>query len=883
MQLLERDASLAALAGYAADAARGVGRLVLVAGEAGVGKSALVERFEEQLPAARWSWGACDGLFTPRPLGPLFDVADRLGGPLLRLCQAGAGREELFRELLREIGDPGVVDAIVLEDIHWADEATLDLLRFLGRRLRDAAVLGIVTYRNDGLAPDHPLRVVLGDLASQRSTRRIDLGPLTPGAIRTLAGGTELEASELHRLTGGNPFYVTEVLRAGVGTVPASARDAVLARVARLDNAAREALEAAALTGTRVELRLLAAMTHCPPPVVDRLLACGLVVADGEALAFRHELARLAVAGGVPAHRVRAVHAGVLAALAELGHRDDARMAFHAEAAGDAAAVLRHAPAAARQAARLASHREATAQFERALRFAAGADGTTLAELNEELADELALLDRWAEAARACEHALAHWRAIGDRRREGAALRRISRAKWNLCRGDEAVVEADAAVSVLEPLGPGVELAWAYATAANQRMLCSDNEAAIGLAARAMAMATRLGAGDVLSDALNTQAVSVWSAGGEGTVLLERALEIALAGRHHEQAGRAYSNLCGIHSDDRRFAEAERYAAEGIAYCDEHDLTAWATCLWGERAGALERTGRWARSLELSRWLLETAGPSPANRLCGLRRIAGIQARTSGPAESVWAGLDEAIGTAARTGEPQQIVAVRLARAEAYWLEGRRAEAGREADLAADVSAGRNGWERGAVAAWQLRTGSTPRTHGEVAEPYRWELDGEPAEAARAWTELGCRYEAGLVLAATGDERTLREALAIFTELGAIPAARIVRRELRGRGVRSLPAGPRSATREHPLGLTRREREVLTLICARLTNAEIAAKLFISTKTVDHHVSAVLAKLGVPSRSAAADRAVRLGMAQGKPEGDVASSLGVEPSGAGGG
>jgi AAA ATPase domain len=327
MQLLEREAPGAALAEYAADARGGDGRLVLVAGEAGVGKSALVEQLQRDMPDARWSWGACDGVFTPRPLVPLFDLADQLGGDLLDLCQARAAREELFRALLRQISQPGRLDVVVLEDIHWADEATIDLLRFLGRRIRDAGLLLIATYRDDGLAASDPLRLALGDLSTQRSTRRVRLAPLTGDAVRVLADGTGLEAAALYRLTGGNPFYVTEVLQAGVDRVPDSARDAVLARAAHLSDESREVLEVAAMAGTRVELRLLAAVTGCPPAAVDELLASGLLSGDGRWLRFRHEIARLAVQQAIPAHRRGDLHRRILAVLLDLGGGDDAQLA----------------------------------------------------------------------------------------------------------------------------------------------------------------------------------------------------------------------------------------------------------------------------------------------------------------------------------------------------------------------------------------------------------------------------------------------------------------------------------------------------------------------------------------------------------------------------
>ncbi|MFC4121948.1 helix-turn-helix transcriptional regulator [Nonomuraea zeae] len=903
MRLLEREPSLAALAEYAAEARNGAGRLVLVSGEAGVGKSALVARFQQDLQDggtrqghqqdlqdggttqdgqqdlpdsrhiqeppdgrarddlrdARWSWGMCDGLFTPRPLGPLFDVADQRGGALLELCRTGAGRDELFRGLLRELTEPGTLNVIVVEDIHWADEATLDLLRFLGRRIWNAPVLLIATYRDEGRGADDPLRVTLGDLAAQRSTRRIELAPLSAESVAVLARGSGWEAAALHRLTCGNPFYVTEVVQAGLTQVPPSARDAVLARATRLGGDVRRVLDVAALTGTRVEPRLLESVTGCPPSALDELLGCGLVVEDGQWLRFRHEIARLAVAGAIPAHRVRAVHGRVLAALADMGCDDDARMAFHAEAAADAAAVLRHAPAAARRAAWLTSHREAAAQFARALRFAGEADAATLAALYEGLADEWALLDRWPDAAQAGEQALAQWRKTGNRLREGDALRRLSRVLWNLCRADQAVAAAEAALSVLEPLGPSVELAWAYATFANRRMLLGEHEAAVSLGVRAKAIAERLGATDVLSDVLNTLAVCAAATGGAWAGQLRRALEIALAGRHQDQAGRAFANLCGTHVSEREFAEAERYVTQGLPYCDEHDLTAYATHLRSEHATIMERRGQWAESAALSTELLATdAMSSSCNRLCILRKLGVLRARRGEP--GVWEFLEESAEIADRTGEPQQIVPVRLACAEAHWLEGSPDRARDQAELAADASGGCDHWDRGAAAVWLLRTGSARSVRGEVAEPYRLHLDGHLTKAAQVWIDLGCPYDAALTLADVPREPALRQALDLLTGLGAAPAIRLVRQRLRELGVRSLPSGPRATTREHPYGLTERERQVLALLCERHSNLEIAAALFISVRTVGHHVSSILAKLGAPTRNAAADQAIELGL-----------------------
>jgi tetratricopeptide (TPR) repeat protein len=457
--LLERKAALDTLAENAAQARSGEGRLVLLEGEAGVGKSSLLERFTEDLPGSRLLSGACDGMFTPRPLGPLFDIAQQVQGPLQTLCRADAPREQLFDALLTELCAPGPLPVVVIEDVHWADEATLDLLGYLARRIRELAVLLIVSYRSDELADAHPLRIALGYLAVQRCTRRLPLAPLSAQAVRVLSSGRGVDPVELHRVTGGNPFYARAVLEAGLGEIPGSARDVVLARAARLGRKARETLEAAALIGATIDERLL---NHVVAgAALAEVISTGLVTGH-PVLRFRHEIARQAIERAVLPARSPGLHARILQGLRDLGCSDDARLAFHAEEAGDGPAALEHATQAGRRARALASHREAARQFERALRFAGGEGPASTAARWVELATELSMIDRWPDAETAYTRALENWRAAGDRRGEGDTLRRMSTALWRLCRGGEILAAAEAAVAILEPLGPTPELAAAY-------------------------------------------------------------------------------------------------------------------------------------------------------------------------------------------------------------------------------------------------------------------------------------------------------------------------------------------------------------------------------------------------------------------------------------
>jgi DNA-binding CsgD family transcriptional regulator len=258
---------------------------------------------------------------------------------------------------------------------------------------------------------------------------------------------------------------------------------------------------------------------------------------------------------------------------------------------------------------------------------------------------------------------------------------------------------------------------------------------------------------------------------------------------------------------------------------------------------------------------------SPINRMIPQGTLGRIMARRG--ATGVWKYLDEAMAAADGTGDPQYVVPMRLGRAEAHWLTGDLAAAHREAALAELAADGASPWLRGEIAAWVRRTGAEPSPAGEVAVPYRLELDGDWRGAAKAHEDLGCRYDAALALLSSGEEDALRQALDVFQVLGAVATARLVRRTMRQLGIRSIPVGQRADTRGNPVGLTRREREVLALICAGRTDAEIAGELFISAKTVGHHVSATLGKLGVPNRRAAAALAARLGLV-----GDSSAGLG---------
>jgi DNA-binding CsgD family transcriptional regulator/tetratricopeptide (TPR) repeat protein len=857
MRLLERDTQLSALEGYAAEAARGLGRLVLIEGEAGVGKSTLIEQLEERVPDVRWCWGACDGLSTPRPLAPLHDIAEALGGDLLDDCRAGAPRDVLFSGVRDVLRTSDGLTAMVFEDIHWADEATLDLLRHLGSRLRDLRALLLVSYRDEAVGAADPGRIAIGELARQRSTRHVSVPPLSLGAVEAIVAGTSMNATEIHRLTGGNPFFVTELMNRRGQELPASARDSVRATVAVISAPAHDLVEAAALAGSRVDPDLLGRVVDTTGQAYDELADRGLLVGEGRSLRFRHEIARLAVADAVPPHRRAELHRSTLAVLLDDGCDDSALLAYHAEGASDGPAVLVHAPAAARLASGMNAHRDAGAQYERALRFADDADDRTRAELSDAFSLELSLVDRWEQATEAGIQALDLWRGIGDPLREGNALRLLSRAMLRMCRGDEATASASEAVAVLQPLGATPELARALAFLGAVRAEYGSYEDALDLCRRAVELAERLDLPDVLSDALDTEACARVGLEQEWLPTLRRALQIALDAGLEEQAGRAYANMSDVLANTFQLAEAERVIVEAMAYCDEHDVATYGNCVLGTRGDVFRTTGRWDEAVALSNAQMAKAHLSPVNRLQPLITLGWIGVRRGDPA--AWDLLDAAVAAAESLGEPSWLVATRLARAEGRWLAGQDAETAWEVQQAL-ANVGTSPWSRGQVAVWIRRLDVGPVPDFEVGAPYEAELRGDLAAAARTWDELGCAYEAAISLLHGPDEAHWREALERFEALGAVATAALARRRMRGAGVRSVPQGARTTTRQHPFGLTTREQEVLDHVCAGRTNEEIAAVLCISVKTAGHHVSAVLGKLGVANRKEAAEAAAQLGL-----------------------
>ena len=866
MRLLERDDHLAALARHLGESATHGGRLVLVEGEAGVGKTSLLTRFRASLPEeARVLLGSCDPLSTPRPLGPLLDIAPGLDVDFARLVRSTppAPRADVLSAFLAALHGADGPIVVMIDDLHWADDATRDALRFVGRRIAVTRALLIGTYRDEEVGAQHPLRIVLGDLATSPEVHRLQLGGLSIASVGELARGTDLDPAELHRRTNGNPFYVTEVIAGAPAQIPGTVRDAVLARAARLSPEGRRTLEAAAVIGAAIEPALLAQALD-GQTAAEECLSRGVLRTDGQRYFFRHEVARQAILDAIDPGVRATLHARVLAVL-EDGPPDArplARLAHHAEGAGDREAVMRYAPAAAEEAADTGSHREAAAQYARAVRFAGGLPPAERAALLERYAVEHAAIDRLDLANNAWAEAVAIWERVGDTRRLSGALAGHARSLIVAGRDPEAEKASRRALEVLgdEPEGP--EAVEALGVQSYLRMLGRDNEEAVELGRRTI----ELGRG--LPEAISAVTLA-WNTVGSARILLgdhaggradlEESLRLGAAHRLDRHMAAAWSNLVSGLGEMYRFADTDEYYEEGHRFTSERDLDSTRAYLEAWRALSLMHRGRWPEAEALAAAVVAAPIRSAISRTMALLALGRLRARRGD--EDAWTALDEALAIAEPTGTLQRIGPVRAARAEAAWLAGDLDQCAAEAEAAIDLAL-RHGhpWHVGELA-WWLRTGGRPAPDtSATSEPWRLQLIGQPVRAAAAWTELECPYEAARALLDADDIPSVEAAHAELHRLGARPAAARAARRLRELGATTVPRGARPSTRSNPAGLTARELEVLGLIVAGLRNQEIAERLVLSTRTIDHHVSAVLGKLAIERRTDAADAAARMGI-----------------------
>lgn len=848
--LLERDRELGLMSDLVARIDSSGGMVVLVRGEAGIGKSSLVKEFaESHADEAHVHLGSCDDLLTPQPLGPFWDIARE--EPSLADPLADGNRRGVLEASLDLLSRPLRPSIVVIEDTQWADEATLDVVKYLGRRIARTNGLLLLTYRDGDVDYDHPLRGVIGDLSPQ-SVVRIQLHGLSLSAVSSIIGESGLDPEEALTATSGNPFLVTEMASIDGDVVPSSVQDSVMARVRKLSPEAREMLKILSVIPERTPRPEVLPLAEGDE---RRLAECeqrGLLEVGGF-VAFRHELIRRAVEASLTRSERVATNRKVLEVLPP--ETDPARLVHHARRAEDVDRLVELAPKAARAAAAVGSHREAVDHFRQLKSHLDLLDLGAKGPILDDWAREESLLDNIGEAIELNGLALLHYQKVGDGSAESGALAVAAYLYEMAGQRGRAEQLARQAVDVLGANPDSSDLARALEVNAYLQQMAANVTATLELVDRTLEAAGPDVDERIMIRSINHRGtVANIPNYPDGRASLDEARNRSEAAGLWDEESRALVNHAWAAAEFRDFPIASDYAQRAIASAARHDqlgLESYSTAIY---ATVLELKGEWDEAEDLARDQLDSAA---ITQMVALPILGIIEARR---------GRDTARTTLTRAWEMshvadefQRLAPIAMAVAEHAWIS-------ESSDIPMeDIRNVMNGglekgfeFSLGSIAFWLWKLGELSQAPEGIAEPYRLVMEGEPLAAAEMWMTIGCPYQRAIALA-HGDQAAQLRALDVFDTLGAAAVAAKLRKELRDQGV-SVPRGKARKTTEHAAGLTARQAEVLQLLDEGLSNIEIADRLFVSPRTVEHHVSAVLSKLDSSTRKEAVRTASQQGL-----------------------
>ncbi len=860
IELVERAEFLASLNEKFDTVVSGEGHCVFVTGEAGIGKTSLVKAFASEKKAEyRVVMGSCDALFTPRPLAPLYDIAAQLPGDLLKNWN-NSDLTALFGLFFNELCDDRKPLIIIIEDIHWADEATLDLIKFMGRRISLTNCLLIITYRDNEIHTAHPLRSVLGQLPP-RSFSRLPLQPFSKETVNNLAANRGLRGEEVYHISGGNPFYVTEILASYSPGVPDNIKDAVLSVFHLFEEDTKRALSVLSVSPMGIKIAHLEILDPAFPAAIENCLSTRVLQLENGIVFFKHELYRLTIEGSLsPLIRIR-LNKQILEKLLVNFDRDGEieRIVHHARNANAYDIVTQYAPVAAKTAALLGAHIEAAKLYYTTLVNYQGNDKNILLGLYINYAYECYLTNQTKEAINYQSKVLEMLKESGDREKIGDCLRFLSRLWWFEGNRIKTEYYAQQAIDVLNDQPDSRVKAMVFSNMSQLKMLSNEVDDCVFWGEKAIRIANNIRDDEALCHALNnvgTAQIPIPELRVNGLELLKKSLDLALKNSFHEHAARAFTNLGSVNEGIRDYAYSEKIIGEGIAYCQQNELWPWSTYMSTHLARIYMITGRWEKAKQLASELIDTGGQSPVTEIGALVVLATLKMRNG--ESGALPLLLQAKNLAFETNELMRIVPVLIAIFEYEWLNTTDILEGNEIDATLTrlaISGTRD--EQIEFEYWRCKKLGLKMPENDSYEGFNIGSPESLRRSATYWKNINCRYQQALILF-EGIENDKKEALSIMHSLGADAVYEKMKREMREAGIKNIPRGIRNTTRSNRAHLTEREIDVLRLLKEGLQNKEIAERLFISAKTVDHHISAILFKLDVNSRVKAVNEAIQL-------------------------
>lgn len=862
--LVERESAISQFGLCVKKLASGTGHVALISGEAGIGKTTFLEQMRRSYQTrARFYWSGCDPLLTPRPFGPVHDIVAELSTSLLELLENGASTTSIYSAFYQALESSSEPVILIFEDVHWADHATLDLFKFLVRRIAFVKCLLVISYRDDEVGETHPFRTVLDVLPSSH-TSRIPILPLTQTGIAQLAKDSHHDSTTLLNITAGNPFYITELLAvdsADKNHIPVSVKEAIVFRLNQLPQAIRHFLETISLIPNRVPLSLILAIcgiegeTHAIACVARKLLT----VDDVGNFRFRHELARLSTVASIAISKQKQLHNKIVLALeASQTHDTLALLIHHSASALDAKRVLKYAPIAGKNAAKNGAHREAAAYLRVALRFVDDAPTELAAQLYQDWAYETGLTlqidDSVIEARR---HAITLWRALNRQQKVGENLRFLSRLHWYRGEAAEAEHFANESIKTLESVPICSERVMAYSFRAQLDMLNDRMNEAIVWGNRALELEKTFTDPELRIHALNNVgSARVFRGDEDGEAMLHESLALAIKHGFHEHAARVYTNFSDYCVRYKKLAMAEELIASGIAFDTTYDLDSWTYYLIGIQAQLRLEQGRLEDAQTISQGVLGRDKLTLLMKLPALIALARSQLRLG--ATGCDQRISQALENAMATDELQYIIPARFGAIEAAWLHDNKEVAFTHLQWLTELNAScLDHWRSAELALWISRFGFSIQTNTAfpLPLPYQLELQEKYADAAEVWMNMEMPYHAALSLLHC-EQHSAKDALPrafrMLEAIGAKATLLKVRDKAKQLGVlEDLPSarrGPYKQTRQHPAGLTAKEQQVLGYLSAGSSNQEIADLLSRSQRTVENHVSSILSKLNVANR-----------------------------------
>ncbi len=863
MQLVEREGFLALLASEFRQLARGEGRSVFLSGEAGMGKTSLVKTFcEEHSADCKIYKGFCDALFSPRLLAPLYDVILQVEPNLLNNDPGIEHRAELFSGFFRELKSQKGKVIILFEDIHWADEATLDFIKFFARRISQLPCLLILTYRDDEIYAGHSLRNLIGQLARDSFTR-IRLTPLSRKAVDAMATEKGYSGEDVYTISGGNPFYVNEILSSYSPGVPDNIRDSVIAVYNRQEERTKEIWEILSVVPDRFEIKYLEKMAPFYAAAIDRCLETRILLMEDGYIFFKHELFRRTIEAFLSPLKRVSLNKKILELFLENfeQNKEIERIIHHAKNAHLGDLVVQYAPIGALKAATLGAHIEASKLYFAAIEYYKGKERNLLIELYELYAYECYLTNQIKEAIVYTEKAMALLTEKDEKEKIGNCMRFLSRLSWLDGNRKNAERFSEQAIEVLDRQPSSPAKAMAYSNMSQLKMLSDQSAECIRWGEKAITMAVEISDEATLSHALNnvgTMLMLAPASGQKGIGLLQQSLEIALKNSFHDHAARAYTNMGSIAVKIKNFPLAKKILDEGIQYCEERDLDSWRSNTLSLKANLNLDTGDWNKAYGIAESLLKNENPVPPFAIDAYVVTATIKMRRGD--HDPLPLLRKAETMAFGTREMQRIIPTLVALLEYEWLKGEMFI--KTEDLERTVAMFErsiNHIENSEFAYWLYKARKQKLPLKDLYEGYDVSDITRALKAATLWGKLGSPYQQALCLF-EGTETDKRQSIRIIHELGANAVSEKLKLEMRMAGIRKIPRGIRETTRANPYFLTSRELDVLKFLKEGMHNKEIASELYISARTVDHHISSLFFKLNVNSRIRAVDEAVRLGI-----------------------